>query len=94
MTDEKSTVAPYLPAEPHFGRFSSQAALGKSVGGSLLKGSDSFAPDWNATLNRGSRRASSVSLPTDPSLRRWCSERWRLALAVTCAATRSSVSLQ
>src|SRR6266566_3135672 len=92
-TAEKSTVALYLLAEPNFWQFSPQAAPGKSVGGLPLTGSDSFAPDSNVTLNRGSHPASSDSLLTDPSLKRWRWAGWRSALAVTCAATRYSVSV-
>src|SRR5262245_65625016 len=90
---EQSNVALYLPGEAHSWHFSPQAAPGKSVGGLPLTGSDSFAPDSNVTLNPGSRPASSESLLTDPSLKRWRWARWRSALAVTLVVRAHSVQV-
>ena len=76
MADKKSTVALCLPGAPHLRRFSSRAAPGKNLEDSPPRVLDSFALDWNATLNRASRRAWSASLPTDPMLRHSYSASW------------------
>jgi hypothetical protein len=85
MADKKSTVALCLPRAPHLRRFSSQAAPGKNLGESPPRVLDSFALDWNATLNRALRRAWLASSPADPKSRRSCSARWRSKVR-TCAA--------
>ena len=51
----------------HLRRFSSQAAPGKNLGDSPPRVLDSFALDWNATLNRALRRAWLASSPADPN---------------------------